>query len=65
MCVHAKPVNNNTFQLHCRPFFSFSLEKQRVGERKKAMKCEGNELEIMDIMSPAGLKVSDLSHHKR
>ena len=48
VCVCAKPVNNNTFQLHCGPF-SFSLEKQRGAERKKTMKCEGNGLEMMGI----------------
>lgn len=50
MCVSAKPVNNNPFQLYCRPFLSLSVEKQRGSERKKkkergSIKYESNELE--------------------
>lgn len=45
VCVSAKPVNNNPFQLYCRLLLSFSVETRREQEEKGSIKHESNELE--------------------
>lgn len=45
VCVSAKPVNNNPFQLYCRLLLSFFVETRREQEEKGSIKHESNELE--------------------